>query len=66
MTQDRVSADAILRSPNGVVSRRVVLIGGKPPRWLELRDAEVTNLYLLAVNDPVRPVYRWLARQSNG
>ncbi|GIT82058.1 hypothetical protein LLS1_37270 [Leifsonia sp. LS1] len=58
--------DAIFRSPNGALARRIELVGGRPPQWIELPAkgrSGARDLYILAVNDPVRPVYRWQARQ---
>ena len=66
MTADSVSADAVLRSAHGVISRRVSLIDEKPPRWLELEHGESIDLYLLVVEDPTRLIYLWQASQRGG
>jgi hypothetical protein len=58
--------DAVFRSPQGVTVRRIRLIEERLPQWVEVPvrgSSAETDLYILAVADPIRPIYRWQARQ---
>ncbi|MGH1525336.1 hypothetical protein ACRAWC_15320 [Leifsonia sp. L25] len=64
MTEDlrRLTRDAIFRSSRGAISRRVELVDGRLPQSVDLPAvgrSRVRDHYILALNDPIRPVYRW-------
>lgn len=58
----RLTREATFRSPSGAIFRRVKLIDGRLPQFVDLPAAGRSGArdhYILALNDPVRPVYRW-------
>lgn len=60
--------DALFRTPSGAIARRVELENGRPPQFVDLpaRNAPLfADRYVLAVPDPVRPVYRWHSQVRN-
>ena len=58
----RLTREATFRSPSGAIFRRVELIDGQLPPFVDLPAAGrsgTRNHYILTLNDPVRRVYRW-------
>jgi hypothetical protein len=67
MSEDRrrLTRDAVFRAPSGVIYRRVELVEGRLPAFVDLPvtgRAGTRDRYFLAVNDPIRPVYRLQAQ----